>query len=107
MDRKSNVSGPRLDAANLLGLTNLMNPQHVDRALDLKKAENFIMGGAAARVAARTSAAPAAGKIPDVADPQLAFDKEIGAIAHELDLGGDGSLGALLPFGMEEIGETK
>jgi hypothetical protein len=37
-------AAPRLDAANLAGITTLMNPQHVKMGVDLENAEKSVMG---------------------------------------------------------------
>lgn len=80
---------PRLDATNLAGLTDLMNPQNLRQDANLEAAERTVMG--------RAGPAPAAKK--SAADPIDLYTKELNELAGELGIdfldgaGGDGANG--------------
>lgn len=65
---------PRLDAANLAGITALMNTQHVQHGVDLEAAEKHVMGKSRAH-----------GERPD-GDPVKAYTDELNQIANELGI---------------------
>ena len=67
---------PRLDAANLAGLTSLMNPQHIRPGADLEAAEKQILG---------RSGEPRASKAPAL-DPLQIYTKELEDLANDLGL---------------------
>ena len=67
-------AAPRLDAANLAGITTLMNPQHVRLGVDLENAEKSVMGK-------NTAGA----KKPD-GDPVRIYTTELNQLAEELGI---------------------
>jgi hypothetical protein len=76
---------PRLDAANLAGITSLMNTQHLKNGINLEEAEKHVMGKNSSQ----------AGRKQDV-DPVSVYTKELNQLAEELgiDLLEDPSAGA-------------
>jgi hypothetical protein len=76
---------PRLDAANVAGLTDLMNPQHVRGGARLRDAEADVMGRAGNAPAAPSGSAGRARE----ANAAAIYDDEINALARDLgiDLG--------------------
>ncbi len=74
---------PRLDAANLGGITSLMNPQHVKGGVDLEAAEKSVMGKGASQ------------KKTD-GDPVRIYTAELNQLAEELGINllEDGDAGA-------------
>jgi hypothetical protein len=78
--KKAARVAPRLDAANLGGITSLMNPQHVKGGVDLEVAEKTVMGKGAG------------GSKKTDGDPVRIYTAELTQLAEELgiDLLGDG-----------------
>jgi hypothetical protein len=72
--RKRDTDIPRLDAANLAGLTTLMNPQNVKPNTDLDAAEKSVMGKSQGKT-----------KVSDV-DPVKLYNEELGKLAGELGI---------------------
>jgi hypothetical protein len=74
---------PRLDAANLAGITTLMNPQHVKIGVNLEEAEKSVMGKNTAGVKKAEG------------DPVRIYTSELNQLAEELgiDLLDDGDTG--------------
>jgi len=81
--RSGHVSAPRLDAANLAGVTTLMNPQHVKSGINLEEAEKLVMGK------------KTAGSKKIDGDPVRIYTSELNQLAEELgiDLLDDGDVG--------------
>ncbi len=74
-DRRARGAAPRLDAANLAGITKLMNPQHLKPDADLEGAEKRVMGRSAG-----------AGRGKAEVDPVRLYTLELGQLAEELGL---------------------
>lgn len=72
--RKKDADIPRLDAANLAGLTTLMNPQNVRPGTDLDAAEKSVMGKTQGKT-----------KVSDL-DPVKLYNEELGKLAGELGI---------------------
>ena len=72
--RKRDADIPRLDAANLAGLTTLMNPQNVKPGADLDAAEKSVMGKPQGKT-----------KVSDL-DPVKLYNEELGKLAGELGI---------------------
>src|SRR3989338_11551004 len=72
--RKHNAGAPPLDAANLAGITTLMNPQNVKLGMDLSTVEKTVMG--------KTSNEK---KRADV-DPVKLYTTELNQLADELGI---------------------
>jgi len=70
-DERQKGPPPRLDAANMAGITSLMNPQHINTDVNLLKAEKEIMG--------RVDNAPK----KDI-DPVKLYTRELNELAEEL-----------------------
>ena len=68
------VYTPRLDAANLAGITTLMNPQHVRLGVDLENAEKSVMGKNTAGVKKAEG------------DPVRIYTTEVNQLAEELGI---------------------
>ena len=81
--RGGRTAAPRLDAANLAGITTLMNPQHVKTGVNLEEAEKSVMG--------KTTA----GSKKADGDPVRIYTAELNQLAEELgiDLLDDGDTG--------------
>lgn len=67
---------PRLDAVNLAGITQLMNPQNLRVEADLDEAEQTVMGRSGPPAAASKAAA----------DPIEIYNRELGELAEELGI---------------------
>lgn len=72
--RRARPSVPRLDAANLAGITTLMNPQNLRPGMDLGQMERAIMGKAQT------------GLTKAEIDPVEAYTRELDQIAQELGI---------------------
>jgi hypothetical protein len=72
--RHGRRAAPRLDAANLAGITTLMNPQHVRAGVNLEEVEKAVMGKNTAR-----------SKKNDI-DPVRVYTDELNRLAEELGI---------------------